>query len=349
MDARRRPGRDGGAATAQRVRRRLVAGPQRDRRSPLGGADATGDQYLHRRADARDSGSGSRSCTQGPAACSPTCPPPAVRVSRAGTVPGSASWSTTSSASNPSQGVDFFRSRRPFDLLRSPRPGIPVCQLEPAVLLWAGYEATTKAAHGVAAAVVQQRLTTATRMIRWIDQLRPLRRAKPLKRTLSFVDGGAHSGAELELGRLCRRFGIRPPIVSAAGRSNRPDPLDRCRVGPARRHGPGARDRWRVPLRRAPGSRRRQAQPSAHDPDPDGRPLHRVRAHPRAARGRSRPGRPGAVGSCAQDSGIALRQAHDPVRRRTSGTRPRTATAPRRPGCHPTAGWPSSCTGHPGS
>jgi hypothetical protein len=111
----------------------------------------------------------------------------------------------------PVDGVDFFRSRRPFDLLRSPRPGIPVCQLEPAVLLWAGYEATTRAGHGVAAAVVQQRLSTARRMTSWVDQLRPLRRAKPLKRTLQFVEAGAHSGAEVELGRLCRRFGIRQP------------------------------------------------------------------------------------------------------------------------------------------
>ena len=48
-------------------------------------------------------------------------------------------------------------------------------------------------------------------MIEWIDQLRPLRRAKPLKRTLQLVAAGAHSGAEIEVGRLCRRFGIRPP------------------------------------------------------------------------------------------------------------------------------------------
>lgn len=80
----------------------------------------------------------------------------------------------------PVEGVAFFRSRRPFDLLRSPRPGIPTCQLEPAVLLWAAYEATSRAAHGVVAAVVQQRLTTPERMITWIDRLRPLRRAKPL-------------------------------------------------------------------------------------------------------------------------------------------------------------------------
>lgn len=111
----------------------------------------------------------------------------------------------------PVEGIDFFRSRRPFDLLRSTRPGIPRCQLEPAVLLWAAYEAPNRAAHGVIAAAVQQRLTSARRMIEWVDVLRPLRRAKPFKRTLSFVDAGAHSGAELEIARMCRRFGMPQP------------------------------------------------------------------------------------------------------------------------------------------
>jgi hypothetical protein len=111
----------------------------------------------------------------------------------------------------PVDGVHFFRSRRPFDLLLDARPGVPRCRLEPAVLLWAGYDAANRAAHGVLAAVVQQRLTTAERMIEWVDQLRPLRRAKPFKRTLSDVAGGAHSGAELDVRRMCRRFGIRMP------------------------------------------------------------------------------------------------------------------------------------------
>jgi hypothetical protein len=111
----------------------------------------------------------------------------------------------------PVEGVRFFRSRRPFDLLRSPRPGIPVCRLEPAVLLWAGYQAPNKAAHAVVAAAIQQRLSTPALMAGWVDALRPLRRARALKRTIGFVAAGAHSGAELELGRLRRRFGIRPP------------------------------------------------------------------------------------------------------------------------------------------
>ena len=112
----------------------------------------------------------------------------------------------------PVDGIDFFRSRRPYSLLRAPRPGIPVCRLEPALLLFAGYEATNRAAHAVVAAAVQQRLTTASRMLEWIDLLRPLRRAKPLRATLADVAGGAHSGAELDVRRLCRRFGFPAPV-----------------------------------------------------------------------------------------------------------------------------------------
>lgn len=110
------------------------------------------------------------------------------------------------------KGVDFFRCRRPFDLLRDPRPGIPSCRIEPAVLLFAGYEATNRAAHAVVAASVQQRLTTVERMLEWVDLLRPLRRAKPFKATLADVAGGAHSGAELAVGAMCRRFGIPLPL-----------------------------------------------------------------------------------------------------------------------------------------
>ncbi len=109
------------------------------------------------------------------------------------------------------EGIDFFRSRRPFSLLRDPRPGIPICRLEPAVLLFAGYEAANRPAHAVIAAAVQQRLTTAERMVEWVDKLRPLRRAKPFKATLADVAGGAQSGAELAVGSMCRKFAIPLP------------------------------------------------------------------------------------------------------------------------------------------
>jgi hypothetical protein len=114
-------------------------------------------------------------------------------------------------AFEPVEGVRFFRSRRPFELLRSPSPGIPRVRLEPAVLLWAAYDAPLRAAHGVLAASVQQRLTTPDRLLTWIDTLQPLRRARGFRRTVGDIAGGAQSGAELDVRRLCRRFGLRPP------------------------------------------------------------------------------------------------------------------------------------------
>ncbi|WP_134738214.1 hypothetical protein [Nocardioides sp. 503] len=112
----------------------------------------------------------------------------------------------------PVDGVRFFRTRRPYELLRCPRPGIPRCHLEPAVLLWAAYSAEPRAAHGVLAAVVQQRLTTAGRLVEWVDQLRPLRRSKPFKATLSLIDGGVQSMAELDVRRMCLRFAMPLPL-----------------------------------------------------------------------------------------------------------------------------------------
>jgi hypothetical protein len=111
-------------------------------------------------------------------------------------------------AFEPVEGVRFFRSRRPFALLRSPRLGISRAQLEPAILMWAAYDAPVRAAHGVLAASVQQRLTTADRLLEWVDQLQPLRRARAFKGTLADIAGGAQSGAEIVVRRMCRRFDL---------------------------------------------------------------------------------------------------------------------------------------------
>src|SRR5687768_2889833 len=48
---------------------------------------------------------------------------------------------------DPLEGVHFFRSRRPLAEMRSAR-ALPLCQLEPAVLLFAGYEPSRRTAHG---------------------------------------------------------------------------------------------------------------------------------------------------------------------------------------------------------
>ena len=114
-------------------------------------------------------------------------------------------------AFEPVDGIDFFRSRRSFELLAKPAVGLPTCLLEPAVLMWAGYDAPQRAAHAALPATVQQRLTSTDRLLRWIDLLRPLRRAPAFRATLRDIDGGSQSGAELDVTRLCRRFELMLP------------------------------------------------------------------------------------------------------------------------------------------
>lgn len=119
-------------------------------------------------------------------------------------------------AFEPVEGIRFFRSRRPFELLRDPRPGVPCARLEMALLLWAGYDASMRAAHGVLAASVQQRLTTAARLTESLAQLRPLRRSPAFRALLRDVEGGVQSGAERDIARLCRRFGLPLPVRQVA-------------------------------------------------------------------------------------------------------------------------------------
>lgn len=111
---------------------------------------------------------------------------------------------------DPLEGVDFFRSRRPLAIMRSAR-ALPVCQLEPAVLLFAGYERSRRTAHAAVTATVQQRLTTPTRLSSWLARMTPLRRAPEFRALLHDIAGGAHSLSEIDLRRACEQFGIAAP------------------------------------------------------------------------------------------------------------------------------------------
>ncbi len=111
----------------------------------------------------------------------------------------------------PVEGVRFFRTARPADLVAHPSSEPPRARLEPAVLLWAAYEAPPRAAVGVLAATVQQRLTTAPRLLEWTDRLRPLRRSPLFRSILADVGAGTHSAAERDVLRLCRRHALADP------------------------------------------------------------------------------------------------------------------------------------------
>jgi len=107
-------------------------------------------------------------------------------------------------------GVRFFRTRRSIPQMRAPTP-LPLCRIAPAILLFAGYEANHRTAHGAIAATVQQRLTDVPELAVWLQRLRPIRGAKGFRALLDDIGGGAQSLAEVDLRRACRRCGVRLP------------------------------------------------------------------------------------------------------------------------------------------
>ncbi len=125
-------------------------------------------------------------------------------------------------------GTRYVRTRRALEPLRSRRAGPPTCRLEPAVLLHAASTASARAAQGLLAACVQQRLTTPGRLAAELRQLQPLRRAALFRTLLDELDGGAESLAEVDVGQACDAFGLARPTRQRvrrdrAGRRRRTD------------------------------------------------------------------------------------------------------------------------------
>lgn len=119
---------------------------------------------------------------------------------------------------SPFPGLSFARSRRDLARMAAGPAGVPRCQIEPAILMWGARERSPRSGVGVLAAAVQQQLTTPARLSEWLMRLRPLRRAAIFSEALVEMSGGAQSAAELDVGRLCREFGLAPPTRQVARR-----------------------------------------------------------------------------------------------------------------------------------
>ncbi|CAN5583886.1 hypothetical protein BH10ACT10_BH10ACT10_15710 [soil metagenome] len=111
----------------------------------------------------------------------------------------------------PIPGVQFVKTRRDIVGFRSPRRRLPMWQVEPAMLLFAGYTRSSRTAIGVLAAGVQQGVTTPDQMLGWAARMCPLRRAALFREALSDMGAGAQSVAEIDVGRVCRRAGLPAP------------------------------------------------------------------------------------------------------------------------------------------
>lgn len=118
----------------------------------------------------------------------------------------------------PLDGFAFVRTRRSVADLRATGTSPPRCRLEPAILLFAAADRSTRTAQGVLAAAVQQRRTTPARLLAWLERLAPLHKAPLLRQALVEMAGGAQSLAEIEVKRLCRSHGLRVPDRQVARR-----------------------------------------------------------------------------------------------------------------------------------
>jgi hypothetical protein len=121
----------------------------------------------------------------------------------------------------PVEGIRFVETRRPVGLYAT--GDLPTWRTEPAALLFAGYSRNSRTALGLLAAVVQQRLTTAERLLVEIERMRPLRWSKRFVSALAQVADGSHSLAERRLVRACLDHGLPLPDrqtrrVDASGR-----------------------------------------------------------------------------------------------------------------------------------
>jgi len=134
----------------------------------------------------------------------------------------------------PLPGVRFVETRRPIMMFAT--EALPVWRTEPAALLFAGYHPSTRTALGLLAAVVQQRLTSADRLLSELPDLHPLRRSRIFRATLEEIAGGSQSVNELDLVRMCRREGLplpdrQTPRRDASGRLRYSDAEWRMRDG----------------------------------------------------------------------------------------------------------------------
>lgn len=112
---------------------------------------------------------------------------------------------------DPPEGIHLARTRRPVDLHRHDGPGPARWRIEPAILHFAAYQKSRRTAQGVLAAAVQQQLTDPRRLELALRQMKPLRWAAMFRQVIGDIAGGSRSLAEMDVLRLCRSQGLRPP------------------------------------------------------------------------------------------------------------------------------------------
>lgn len=108
-------------------------------------------------------------------------------------------------------GFFFHETRREFRSWVHPLSCPERLRLEFAALLAAERQRSLSRACGLIAATVQQRLTTAERLLAASFDVSKLRHGRQLRLALGDIAGGAHSFAEINISWLCRSHGLAEP------------------------------------------------------------------------------------------------------------------------------------------
>jgi hypothetical protein len=112
---------------------------------------------------------------------------------------------------SPLPGIRFHQSRRAYAEWVHPTAEPRRLRVEHAALLTAERDRFVRRAVGLLAAHVQQRLTTAERLLECSHQIVKLRNGRIFRPALADISGGAHSFAEIDVGRRCAESGLRAP------------------------------------------------------------------------------------------------------------------------------------------
>ncbi|MEJ7774814.1 MAG: hypothetical protein WKF72_08365 [Nocardioidaceae bacterium] len=116
-----------------------------------------------------------------------------------------------SQAPDPLEGFFFHESRRDYTPWVHPIRSPSQLRVEHACLLAAERKPSVRAGIGIVAACVQQGLARSDRLFDASLTISKLRHGRQIRLSLLDIAGGAHSFAEIDLGRLCRVFGLQPP------------------------------------------------------------------------------------------------------------------------------------------
>jgi hypothetical protein len=108
-------------------------------------------------------------------------------------------------------GVKVHESRRLAPLDVGLHRGLPCTAVPRSALDAAAWQPHRRYACAVLAAVVQQRLCTAQELADELRFVGRVRHKQPMRLAIADIGGGAEALSELDVGELCRRFGLAPP------------------------------------------------------------------------------------------------------------------------------------------